>query len=203
MEYKHLFVLAALLILVAGCGSKEPGSTVVTSQPTQGSGSQETTTEQPAAPTNIVLTMSEAEKSLAEEKLKKGQKVAVSTPMKIMAVGDVYTFAVGIKNTYPNPKNFRLKPVLDDAKSTGLSNLISTDETIENWLARTNFSPFELGGAEQKIVPFIVEVGPEVAVGAATGPGSYTFDVEFEIESTPGFWDKYNTGEDLLVIKVK
>lgn len=203
MKYKYLFALAALLILVAGCSGKEPGSTVVTSQPTQGSGSQETSAGQGTASANIVLTMSEAEKSLAEEKLKKGQKVAISTSMKIMAVGDVYTFAVGIRNTYPNPKNFRLKPVLDDAKSTGLSNLISTDETIENWLARNKFSSFELGGAEQKIVPLIVEVGPEVAAGAATGPGSYTFDVEFEIESTPGFWDKYNTGQDLLVIKVK
>lgn len=205
MRKELLILLAVLSLALMGCSNKsETVSGTSTGSQDQGVAQTSDGSQQAAQSNNLmVTTLFDAEKSLSSDKLKKGERVAVSTPLKMMNVGDVYTFGVGIKNIYPNPKNFRLKPVLDDAKSTGLANLIHTDDTIEGWLARNRFETFTLQSGEEKVVPFIVEVGPEVAAGGKTVPGSYTFDVAFEIETTPRFWDKYNEGQDPLVIKVK
>ena len=201
-----LFVLIlalSLALFLAGCSNEKEASQIVAPSGDTGVQQEPTTGTSTATGTMQVLTLSDAEKKLSEDRLKTGEKVAVSTPLKMMNIGDVYTFAVGIKNIYPNPKNFRLNPKFDNAKTSGLANLIHTDSAIDSWLGRNRFESFTLASGEQKIVPLIVEVGPEIAADSETIPGSYTFEVIFEIESSPRFWDKYNTGEDPLVIKIK
>lgn len=206
MRYWLFVLIAVLSLAIAGCGGKDSGSQTVAGGSTPSPGSSDNTAAGTGAATQpglMVTTLSAAEQKLAEDKIKTGQRVAVSTPMKIMAVGDVYTFAVGVKNIYPKTYTFRLKPKLLDAKSPGLSNLIHTDETIEEWLARNNFETFQIDMAQSKVVPLIIEVGKDISSTSKTVPGSYTFEVVVEYESSPRFWDKYNTGEDPLVIKIK
>ena len=190
-------------LLMTGCGSKDTDVVV----PADGGDSGlvvQTPADTPApAPSTTSMTLSESEKTLALDKLDKGERVAVSTPYKVMGVGDTYVFAVAVKNIYPKAYNFRLKPKINDAKSTGLANLIHTDDTIENWLANNRFETFSLDMQGEKVVPLIVTVGPDVAVDQKTIAGSYTFEIVFEYEPNSRFWEKYNTGEDLLVIKVK
>ncbi|PIN86543.1 hypothetical protein COV19_04610 [Candidatus Woesearchaeota archaeon CG10_big_fil_rev_8_21_14_0_10_44_13] len=208
---KRLFVLLAVLsLLLAGCSGKDDqqvisgngaggtGTGASGSTATQGSGTQ---TTQPQG--LMVTTLSAQEQKLAEDKMKTGERVAVSTSMKYLNVGDVYTFGVGIKNGNPTTNNFRLKPNLDDAKSPGISNLIHTDATIDNWLARNRFDTIQLKAGESRVVPLIIEVGPEISTSSKTVPGSYTFEVLVEYESSPRFWDRYNDDGDLLTIKIK
>ncbi|MFO8016614.1 MAG: hypothetical protein R6U32_05910 [Candidatus Woesearchaeota archaeon] len=215
----YVISVIAILTILSGCGN---GNTVVTpdsegddqqaetgaqdSTASYDSGSSAEGDSQDSASeeaSDVSMELSADERNLAEERLDKGERVALSTPYKIMEIGDSYVFAVGIKNIYPNTKRFRLDLEIEDAKTSGLSNLIHTDETIYNWFSRNTFSTFTLDDSEEKIVPLIVEVGPYVAEGEETVPGSYTFDITFEYETSDGFWDNYNTGQDLLTIKVK
>jgi len=125
--------------------------------------------------------------------------------MKIMAVGDAYVFGLGIKNIYPQEENFRIKFRVVDAKATsgGLSNLVTTDETIDGWLARNRFGVITIPNMGEKIVPIIVEVGPKVSVTQDTVTGTYTFEILVEYEKTSQFWDRYDAAEHLLAIKVR
>lgn len=206
MKYLKYCVLLAMLLIaasIAGCGGKDETIQPVASGEPAVQTSGTSGGQQAAATAPISTELSAAEKALAEEKMKTGERVAVSTSMKIMTIGESYVFAAAITNIYPQAKKFRLRATIDDAKSPGLSNLIHTDETIDNWIAKSDFSVFELANGEVNVVPVVVVVGPEVAKGEPTVPGSYTFDVVFEIESSKGFWEKYNRGQDPLVIKIK
>jgi len=205
MKYKLIVIMMVVLSLfLLACGSDEAEVVVpVDSAPADTAPQETTPTPTPITPPASTA-LSAAESDLSKEKLKKGERVAISTPFKMMSKGGVYVFAVGIKNIYPKEYNFKLNPNLDDAKSTGLANLIHTDQTIiDTWLGQNRFTTFSLGSQEEKIIPLIVEVGSEVAAGDETVPGSYTFEVVVEYEVNSRFWDRYNVGADYLTIKVK
>lgn len=205
MRYALLVLIAVISLLLAGCSDKGGTEVVIPEDTSSGAATQAATATSQASTTTSTtsLTLSPAEEALAADKLKKGERVSVSTPYKVMSVGDIYVFAVGVKNIYPKTYNFRLRPNFDNAKSSGLANIIHTDDTVESWIARNSFTSFALENGEERIVPLIVEVKPKVAETQDTIPGSYTFEIVFEYEKISRFWEKYNTGEDLLVIKVK
>ncbi|MFC1753765.1 hypothetical protein ACFL96_10300 [Thermoproteota archaeon] len=215
MKYTYLYIALIILILVIGC-SKAPADTGDSDADDTISGSQtqadsqpadDTTDTAPAGTADAAPDDSYALSSEEEAKAKNfesGRKTMISTPYKIMQVGDVYVFGVGIKNILPGEYNFRIQLHFSEAKTTGgLATLMEgTDEdTMLGWMGKNRFSQIKIAPNEETVVPLIVYVGSDIGPGESTGPGSYDFDIGVEYESNPHFWEEYET--NVLTIKVK
>ncbi|MBD3313882.1 hypothetical protein GF345_05565 [Candidatus Woesearchaeota archaeon] len=207
MKYAYLYMAILVLVIALGC-SKGPETPSQTTEPSSQDSAMiddesdaEETSAESSEPASYDLSSEEAEKAVDFEQ---GKKTRISTPYKIIQVGDTYVFGVGIKNVMPREQRFRLKVHFKEAKTTGgLATLIDVadDDTMLSWMGNNRFTTVELGPGESTAEPLIVEVKPTIGPGESTIPGSYVFDVLIEYESSPRFWDSYE--ENILTIKVK
>ncbi|MBU0535681.1 MAG: hypothetical protein KKE20_01855 [Nanoarchaeota archaeon] len=203
MKYAYLYAILIILVVAIGCGK---GPDTVTSTPTADSGTGAQQTQQTAQTTQTAAVSYElsSEEEAKATQFEQAKKTMISTPYKIMQVGDVYVFGLGIKNVMPKEGNFRVALHFKEAKTTGgVATLIegTEDDAMITWLGKNRFGIEKIGSGQEKVLPLIVEVKPTIGPGENTIPGSYVFDVMVEYESTPQFWDTYQ--ENTLTIKVK
>ena len=202
MKYAYVFMILLILLVAAGC-SKGEETVGPTAAPAAGGGAAASSqqTAQPSAAASYDLGSDEAAKALDFESSK---KTRISTSFKIMQVGEVYVFGVGVKNMMPKGANFKLDVHFREGKTSGgLATLIeeADEDTMLGWIGKNRFSTFSIPGNGEKVVPIIMEVNPQIGQGESTMPGSYAFDVIVNYESSPQFWDPYE--ENILTIKVK
>lgn len=195
---KNQYVYALLLVcvlLIAGCGkSPEPVSSSAGAQQTAPSAA--TTASQPVS---LELTSDESAKALS--RLDIMSKSVISTPSKVVNLGETYVFGVGIINAMPKSNNFKVVIHFKEAKSKGLATLLEgvDDNTMLDWVSKSKLSVIKLDSQEKKVLPLVVEVLPNMGPGKATEPGSYVFDVDTQYETQYG-WESYAL--NILTVRV-
>ncbi|MCX8147129.1 MAG: hypothetical protein N3D84_01530 [Candidatus Woesearchaeota archaeon] len=199
-------VLSALVIfsivVFSGCNKEE----VLVSEKVQG-GSSTGAVESPtkaAEEKQVSYSLTSEEEKKLFEILNPGKKTALSTSYKTMSIGDVYVFAIGITNIFPDEKSYKIEVEFKEGKENvgGIANLITDiDDTIYTWFAKNKFEVKKLKSEEQAVIPLIVEIKPKIGANKNTVVGTYNFDIKVMYESSPQFWDLYES--NLLSIRVK
>ncbi|MBI4450987.1 hypothetical protein HY642_03355 [Candidatus Woesearchaeota archaeon] len=101
----------------------------------------------------------------------KGTKVAVSEPARKMKQGEVYVFAIGVRNLLQDTDTFKMSWRLLDAIDRGNNYINDAPAITTKWLENAKDFSFDLAPAGSKILPFIIDLR------TAAPTGSYTFEI--------------------------
>jgi hypothetical protein len=190
MKNQYIYALLLVCVLfIAGCGNSSTPASSAGAQQTAPS----TAAQTPAAasqPVSLELTSAEEGKALA--RLDIASKSVISTPSKVVNLGETYVFGVGIINVMPKTNNFKMVIHFKEAKSKGLATLLEgvDDNTMLDWVSKSKLSIVKLDSQEKQVLPLVVQVLPNMGPGKATEPGSYVFDVDTQYETQYG-WETY------------
>ncbi|MBI3033500.1 hypothetical protein HYY69_08560 [Candidatus Woesearchaeota archaeon] len=201
MRKLFLLFLLMFVFLISGCTQKQyvcfDGSVVtdpvlcpaqpeeredevVVEAPVQEEMSDPQSITQPSSEVASSLSITDADKTILDEKLDKDPVVMASTVMKKgIHVGQSYVFPLGFKNNKNDKREYQVTYIGLDGKTKSNSNA-GNDETIVSWLSKTpqqNF--FTLDKNERFYIPVIVNIGAAINKdGKKTVSGTYKFMVK-------------------------
>ena len=118
-------------------------------------------------------------------------------------VGDRYTFAYGVQNTFIKPMQFKIDIKFLEARTTSNSK-IGADELTEKWFGSLDGMNFNLSKNEKKYIPVTVDVWDIASKDSLnTFNGTYTFEIDVyskDPESQGNFYGEYTS--NLFYVRV-
>ncbi len=133
----------------------------------------------PLAGTEL-YTISEADKQILDEKLKKDPVVMARTVMKEdIQVGETYVFPFAFKNNKNDKREYQVTYLGLDGKTKSNSNA-GNDDSIISWLSKTPRQDFYTVDKNERVyIPIVVAVGEVInKEGKNTVSGTYKFMVK-------------------------
>ncbi len=181
-----ILVVSSLLVLSA-CATERNTQAPVSDQPSASSVQKETETAKKIeeiakkAPGCRIAQGSEANLRKMMENKDEFVRMALAVNSYLdVKVGECVIFPVGIRNGFPDTKEFFLELAFQGAKDRSpVANTLSADKRVmEGWLTETDFSKKTLASQEYAIIPVKIKVGDSRSADEKTSAGTYRFSVQ-------------------------
>ncbi|MBI4145030.1 hypothetical protein HY493_02385 [Candidatus Woesearchaeota archaeon] len=195
-------IIAMIALFLVACQPAPATTSPTQSRPSVPSSPviEEVTT--PPAPFVEDYSLSDETRAKVEKGLTSTTKWFLSETFAQLAVGEHYTFGVGITNRLQQKDKFLVDVQFKRAYDQSGNTIEEADAAqVASWLARNDFSVTPLDVNKQSIQPIVVEV-LSFADGSTPPPGTYEFDLNVYYQGNfPDVSQEYS-GDITIAVKV-